>query len=55
MTLSTEDAAQFFRLMWGLQFFVNQQLRLLPRVRSFEDGVTAGQCESGAIGGSAAQ
>jgi hypothetical protein len=36
MKLSTEDANQFFRLMWGLQFFVSQQRRMLPNVTSLE-------------------
>jgi len=37
MTLSTEEAAQFFRLMWGLQFFVSQQRQLHPDVKSLEE------------------
>src|SRR6266567_2828489 len=40
MTLSTEDATQFFRLMWGLQFFVSQQRQLLPDVKSLEEFIT---------------
>src|SRR5712692_9616733 len=40
MTLSTEDAAQFFQLMWGLQFFVSQQRQLLPEVKSLEEYTT---------------
>jgi hypothetical protein len=36
MLLSRDDAAQYFRLMWGLQFYVNQQQRLLPAVSSCE-------------------
>jgi hypothetical protein len=36
MLLSQNDAAQFFRLMWGLQFYVNQQRQLLPDVNSYE-------------------
>ena len=34
MILSQDDAALFFRLMWGLQFYINQQLQLLPNVKS---------------------
>jgi len=37
MKLSTKDAALFFKLMWGLQFFVNQQRQILPDVDSAED------------------
>ena len=34
--LSQKDAAHFFNLMWGLQYYVNQQLQLLPDVPSFQ-------------------
>jgi hypothetical protein len=37
MRLSTEDARLYFRLMWGLQFYVNQQREVLPDVDSIED------------------
>jgi hypothetical protein len=37
MLLSQDDAALFFRLMWGLQFYVNQQRQLLPDIDSFEE------------------
>jgi hypothetical protein len=37
MILSTEDAAKFFRLMWGLQFFVSEQRQLLPVVKTLEE------------------
>jgi hypothetical protein len=40
MILSTQDATQFFRLMWGLQFFVGQQRQLLPDVKSLEEFIT---------------
>jgi hypothetical protein len=40
MTLSTEDATQFFQLMWGLQFYVSQQRQLLPEVKSLEEYTT---------------
>jgi hypothetical protein len=39
MKLSTEDATQFFQLMWGLQFFVSQQRQLLPDVHSLDEYV----------------
>ena len=39
MKLSTADADLFFRLMWGLQFYVNQQRQILPHVDSVEDYV----------------
>ncbi len=45
MNLTTEDATQFYQLMWGLQFFVSQQLQLLPGVRSLEEYTTAGSQE----------
>jgi hypothetical protein len=41
MKLSKEDADQFYRLMWGLQFFVGQQRRLIPEVKSLPEYVTA--------------
>jgi hypothetical protein len=34
MQLSTADADLFFKLMWGLQFYVNQQRQILPHVGS---------------------
>ncbi len=37
MKLSGEDADLFFRLMWGLQFYVNQQRQILSEVNSVED------------------
>jgi hypothetical protein len=40
MKLSTQDATQFFQLMWGLQFFVSQQRQLLPDVQSLEEYTT---------------
>ena len=36
MTLSQADAALFFRLMWGLQFYVKEQQQLLPEIKSLE-------------------
>ncbi len=33
MNLSREDADLFFKLMWGLQFYVNQQRQILPNVK----------------------
>jgi hypothetical protein len=36
MKLSTADAGLFFKLMWGLQFYVNQQRGVLPDVDSVE-------------------
>lgn len=35
MILSQKDAAHFFNLMRRLQYYVNQQLQLLPDVPSF--------------------
>jgi len=36
MKLSTADASLFFKLMWRLQFYVNQQHQVLPDVDSVE-------------------
>ena len=36
MKLSTADATLFFRLMWGLQLYVNQQCQVLSNVDSVE-------------------
>lgn len=36
MRISKEDADLFFRLMWELQFYVNQQLAIIPDVNSVE-------------------
>ena len=45
MKLSTEDAALFFKLMWRLQFYVNQQHQILPDVGSVDDYVAVMQTE----------
>jgi hypothetical protein len=37
MKLATKDTALFFKLMWRLQFYVNQKRRILPDVDSVED------------------
>ena len=37
MELSTADADLFFKLMWGLQSYVNQQRQILPDIASVED------------------
>jgi hypothetical protein len=36
MYLSTADAALFYKLMFGLQFYVSQQLKLQPTIKSQE-------------------
>ena len=37
MKLSNQQASLFFELMWPLQFFVNQQERILPSIETLED------------------
>src|SRR4030042_5173071 len=37
MKLIREDGDLFFKLMWCLQFFVNQQLRIWPDVQSVKE------------------
>lgn len=37
MKLSREDANLFFKLMWGVQFYVNRQRQILPQIRSTEE------------------
>ena len=39
MKVAQEDADLFFRLMWNLQFYVNQQRRILSGVESVEEYV----------------
>lgn len=39
MKLSREEADLFFKLMWGLQFYINGRHRILPGVKSVEDFV----------------
>jgi hypothetical protein len=36
MNLSQEDAGLFFKLMWELQFYVNNRLNLIPQIKSTE-------------------
>lgn len=36
MKLSTQDADLFFEIMWPLQFFVNQRLKILPKIKTVE-------------------
>lgn len=45
MKLSTDDAELFFKLMWRLQFYVNQKHRILPDVNSVDDYVALMQTE----------
>ena len=37
MNLSQEDANLFYKLMWGLQFYVSRQLQVLPKVHSVQE------------------
>ncbi|MCP4628512.1 MAG: hypothetical protein GY850_34130 [bacterium] len=37
MKLSEQDAKLFFDLMWALQFFVNQKLKILTKIKSLND------------------
>lgn len=37
MKLSEQDAKLFFDLMWALQYFVNQKLKILTGVKSLDD------------------
>lgn len=37
MNLPPEDADLFYKLMWRLQFFVNQRLKILSEIHSLED------------------
>ena len=36
MKLSTDDAALYYKLTWPLHFYVNQRLKILPRVSTLE-------------------
>ena len=37
MKLTTEEAELFFDLMWSLQFFVNTELEIVPKVKTCEE------------------
>lgn len=37
MRLSTEDAGLFYKLMYALQFFANERLKILPDVTNLDD------------------
>jgi hypothetical protein len=37
MKLSKQDANLFFDLMWALQYFVNQKLKILSGVKNLDD------------------
>lgn len=37
MKLSQEDTKLFYKLMWGVQFYVNQQLQVQPNVHSGQE------------------
>lgn len=41
MLVSHEDAARFYRLTWGLQFFIGRQRQRLPDIRSLEEYTVA--------------
>ncbi len=37
MKLSPQESALFYKLLWPLQFYVNQQLKIIPDVESVEE------------------
>jgi hypothetical protein len=37
MKLPAEEAELFFKLLWSLQFFVNQRLQLFPDIETLDD------------------
>lgn len=37
MKLPVEEANLFFKLLWGLQFYINQQYQILPNIKSAEE------------------
>lgn len=37
MKLSVEETNLFYKLMWGLQFYVNQQHQILPNIKSAKE------------------
>jgi hypothetical protein len=45
MNLSNEDAALFFKLMWAVQFYINNRLKISPDVTSVETYVKLPQEE----------
>jgi hypothetical protein len=49
MLLSQDDAALFFRLMLGLQFYVSQQRKLAPNINSCEEYKTLPSVEKLAV------
>ena len=43
MKLSPEDANLFYKLMWPLQFYVNQQRQIIPHLSSLEEYIESQQ------------
>lgn len=41
MKLSEAEAALFYELMWALQFYVKQQLNLLPEIKTLQQYIDA--------------
>jgi len=37
MKLSAEDAELYFELMWALQYYVNQKLHIVSKVKTVEE------------------
>ncbi len=37
MKLPVEEVTLFYKLMWGLQFYVNQQHQILPNIKSAKE------------------
>lgn len=37
MKISKQEAKLFFDLMWALQYFVNQKLKILTGIKSLDD------------------
>ena len=43
MKLSPEDANLFYKLMWPLQFYINQQRQIIPHLSSLEEYIESQQ------------
>jgi len=49
MKLSQEDNNLFYKLMWGLQFYLNQQLQVRPNVHSAQEYVALPMSDKAAV------
>ena len=49
MKLSQEDTNLFYKLMWGMQFYLNQQLQVRPNIHSAQEYASLPMSDKAAV------